>query len=234
MRKVLIAHQSTIPHYRIPFYNTLERLRPNSWRFDVVFDPSELESKRVFQEHIDDRNFKFPVVEVRTLSLNISSKTVSYQTFWHKAAQYDLVIVEYAINNLVYPLCQLHQFSRVRFAYWGHDRDRTVEMFSAFKLFCEKLKISSARKADGFFAYTPGVQISLEKQRVPPQKIFVINNTIDIQEQRCVFNHFHSRREAIKQGLEVQVESPRANELIFYWRLFQSFKKKTRVSTCCW
>ena len=28
VKKVLIAHQSTIPHYRVPFYEAVERLRP--------------------------------------------------------------------------------------------------------------------------------------------------------------------------------------------------------------
>ena len=50
MHKVLIAHQSTIPHYRVPFYNSLENQKPDNWQFDVVFDISELEKPRFFKE----------------------------------------------------------------------------------------------------------------------------------------------------------------------------------------
>ena len=42
MKQVLIAHQSTIPHYRVPFYNSLNTLKPDEWRFEVVFDPDEV------------------------------------------------------------------------------------------------------------------------------------------------------------------------------------------------
>ncbi len=101
MKKVLIAHQSTIPHYRVPFYNALERLRPSTWEFAVVFDSTETITKRFFKEQINLRQFKFPTLPVRTFSINIASKNICYQNFWYKAANYDLLIVENAVENLV-------------------------------------------------------------------------------------------------------------------------------------
>ena len=44
MKKVMIAHQSTIPHYRVPFYNMLNKMRPIDWQFEVVFDPNDIDS----------------------------------------------------------------------------------------------------------------------------------------------------------------------------------------------
>ena len=204
VKKILIAHQSTIPHYRVPFYNSLERLRPDSWHFDVVFDPSELKSRRFFQERLDDEKFKFPVLEVSTLSLKILGKTVSYQTFWQKAATYDLIVVENAVNNLAYPLCQLHQLRGVKLAYWGHGRHRGVKKPSPPKYLSEKLKIYLTRRADGFFAYTTGEKLELERRGLSPQKIFVLNNTIDINEQRQALDKWRSRRESTRQELGIQ------------------------------
>src|SRR5688572_15115042 len=124
MKKILIAHQSTIPHYRVPFYNALERLRPDTWRFDVVFDPKELSSPRFFNNPLDIKQFQFPILTTNTLTVRICRIMMSYQTFWRKAAEYDLIIVGRALNNLAYPLCQLHQMRGRKVAYWGHDRDR--------------------------------------------------------------------------------------------------------------
>ena len=204
MKNVLIAHQSTIPHYRVPFYNALERLRPDSWRFDVVFDPADLTSPRFFQEPLDVEQFQFPMLETGTITLKAWGKRVSYQTFWRKAARYDLVVVENAVNNLTYPLCHLHQLGGTKIAYWGHGRDRSVEKLSPHKFLSEKLKIFLARRADGFFAYTTGVKSYLEQQGLSARKIFVVNNTIDIDEQRCAFRKWRSRRMAVRQELGLQ------------------------------
>jgi L-malate glycosyltransferase len=204
MKTVLIAHQSAVPHYRIPFYNTLERLRPSSWRFDVVFDPSESESRKFFQEQLVDRDFRFPVLEVKTLSLRIPSKTISYQTFWRKASRYDLVIVENAVNNLTYPLCHLHQLRGTRIAYWGHGKDRSITKLSVPKAISETLKIFLARRADGFFAYTAGVELYLARQGLSPERIFVVNNTTDINEQRRAFGEGRPNRMAVRQELGLE------------------------------
>ena len=114
MKKVLIAHQSTIPHYRIPFYNALEKVRPDTWSFKVVFDPSELENKRFFKEQLDIKKIKFPILAVNTIAAKIAGKNINYQTFWKKAAEYDLIITEQALNNISYPLCHLHQLAIIK------------------------------------------------------------------------------------------------------------------------
>lgn len=201
MRRVLIAHQSTIPHYRIPFYNALEGLRPSTWRFDVVFDPYELEAKRFFQEKIDPQAFQFPILPVRTISTRIGRKRISYQTFWLRAAQYDLVIVENAVNNLAYPLCHLHRIGGTRIAYWGHGKDRSITAASWPKRLIERSKLLQVRNSDGFFAYTAGVKAYLVDRGVPANKIHVVQNTIDIEEQRRAFEEWQPKREAIRRRL---------------------------------
>ena len=204
MKRVLIACQSTIPHYRVPFYNTLERIRPDAWRFDVVFDPSEAQSRRFFKEPVDLASFAFPILETRTLSMRALSKRVSYQTFWLKAAQYDLVIVGSALSNLTYPLCQLWQVTKTRFAHWGHGQDRSADRLSLPKSVMERFRILLARRTDGFFAYTPGVKSYLVDQGLSPRTIFVLNNTIDIEEQRLAYERWRPKREAIRKDLGVQ------------------------------
>lgn len=202
--RVLIAHQSTIPHYRVQFYNTLERLRPQDWCFEVVFDSSELTASRFFKEPIELDLFQFPILDVKTLSVQLAGKTISYQTFWRRAAGYELVIVENAVNNLAYPLCQIHQLFGNKYAYWGHGWDHAIEQKSMLKKSTEKLKMILANRADGFFAYTSGVKDYLVKEGLSPQRIFVVNNTIDINEQRRLFDHWRAKRSLIRQQFNLK------------------------------
>lgn len=204
MNRILFAHQSTIPHYRIQFYNTLERLRPAHWCFAVVFDETELQTPRFFKEPVQARSFQFPTIDVKTISAKIAGKTVSYQTFWRKAADYDLIIVENAVNNLAYPLCQVHQFFGTKYAYWGHGRDHSLDQISLPKKSTEKLKLLLAKKADGFFAYTPGVKDYLVQKGLSSQRVFVVNNTIDINEQRRIFEYWLPQRPSIRQQFNLQ------------------------------
>ncbi len=203
MKKVLIAHQSTIPHYRVPFYNALERLRPQGWHFNVVFDPSELTAHRFFKEDLDVDDFQFPILETRTWMIKVSDKRFCYQSFWSKAAKYDLIIVEDAINNLTYPFCILHQLGGAKVAYWGHGKDREIENIKGYKFFTERLKIFLDRQSDGFFAYTEGVKKYLEEQHVSANKIFTLNNTIDIEQQHDVFEKWYPQRTIIRQEMGV-------------------------------
>ena len=204
MKKVLIAHQSTIPHYRIPFYNTLERLKPDTWSFEVVLDPSELENGRFFKEQLDRNQFKFSILAVNTIAVKIAGKNFGYQTFWRKAAKYDLVIVEQALNNLAYPLCQLYQLRGSKFAYWGHGKHRSVKNPSLLKRISEKLKILLTRRADGFFAYTSGVKSYVIEKGVPPDKVFVLNNTVDIRLQRNAFEQWRGQKDTIRRSLGLE------------------------------
>ena len=205
-QRVLIAHQSTIPHYRIPFYQTLERLRPENWCFDVVFDLGELKNPQFFSEPIDIEDFNFPLLTVDTHTFQFGGKKINYQTFWRDASSYDLLIVGNSINNLTYPFSQIYQLFGKKHAIWGHGWDHAADQgqLSLQKKLSKNLKLQLARRADGFFAYTPRVKQYLEDGGLPASRIFVLNNTIDITEQRRLFEQWQSQRASIRQqfGLE--------------------------------
>lgn len=201
MKQVLIAQQSTIAHYRIPFFNALEQVKPLSWRFDVVFDANESKRTRFFKENLDLDVFKFHTLNTNTLILPVGKKAISYQTFWQKAGKYDLIIVENAVNNLTYPLCHLHKFHHKKIAYWGHGKDRSIVKMSPQKYLAEKFKLFLVKNADGFFAYTPGVKQYLEQQGLSSQKIFVVNNSIDILIQRQAYQQWYPQRLKIRNEL---------------------------------
>jgi glycosyltransferase involved in cell wall biosynthesis len=204
MKKILIARDSTIPHYRVPFYNALEKLRPKTWEFRVVFDSSDVKNKKFFNEELDINEFFFPILESKTYSLNISSKRITYQSFLRSLSNVDLIIVENAVYNITYPIAHLTKHRGVRFAYWGIGRDMNVIKPSLPKWIIEKFKLLLVRKADGFFAYTTGVKSFLVDQGVCPDKIFVLNNTIDILHQRSFYNQYQAEKDRIKFQLGLQ------------------------------
>jgi glycosyltransferase involved in cell wall biosynthesis len=202
-KQVLIARDSTIPHYRIPLYNALENLRTDTWEFKVVFDPSEIKYKRFFKEPINVSDFQFPLLDTKTFSLKIFSKRIAFQSFIPASLKVDLVIVEHAVYNISYPISQLIQLNGVRFAYWGIGRDMNIKNPSLIKRLSEKLKIHMAKNADGFFAYSSGVKSFLSEHGISPDKIFVLNNTIDILQQRSCFEKYRSEKHRIKERLGV-------------------------------
>lgn len=203
MKKVLIAHQSTIPHYRVPFYNALEQYKSDDWCFDVVFDPSELDNKIFFREELNPNSFKFSILPVNTIPLKIAGTKICYQTFWKKAAEYDLVVIEQALNNLTYPLCHLHQLKGIKLMYWGHGKHQKIQKPSLFRSLSEQAKLFLTNQANGFFAYTPGVKSFLIEKGFPANQIFVLNNTVDINIQRQAFEKLKTQRTEIRRSLNL-------------------------------
>ena len=204
MKKVLIAHQSTIPHYRVPFYNALEKARSSDWCFSVVFDSNEFVEPIYFQEPIFPKDIDFPLLDVGTLTVKIGSVRLSYQSFLHQLSQYDLIIVENAVNNLAYPFAQFAQFFGKKFAYWGHGRDLSLAKESGvIKHIAEQVKIWLVHQADGFFAYSPSVKAYLIEKGLPAEKLFVVNNSIDIVKQRLYFEKYKDQRDEIRHSFRV-------------------------------
>lgn len=203
MKKVLIAHQSTIPHYRVCFYNALQKCKPDDWQFDVVFDPSELKDKKFFQEELDPNSFNFPILKVSTFSTKLAKININYQTFWRKAAEYDLIVIEQALNNLTYPLCHFYKLKGTKLIYWGHGKHRKLQNHSLFRSLLEQMKIKLTRQADAFFAYTPLVKHFMVEKGFSSDRVFVLNNTIDINKQRQAFEKLKRERNKIRKSLGI-------------------------------
>ncbi|GAH16563.1 unnamed protein product, partial [marine sediment metagenome] len=157
---------------------------PIDWQFEVVFDPNELITPTYFKEKIEPSEFDFPIYEVRTFQFSFLGSPISYQTFINNAGNFDLIVLENAVNNITYPLCYIHKLFGKKVAYWGHGKDRHDFGSSIVKKIIEKVKIFLVQEADAFFAYSQGVSNYLTSHGIPKEKIFVLNNTIDINFQR--------------------------------------------------
>jgi len=62
----------------------------------------------------------------------------------------------------------------------------------------ENILLTLSKRSNGIFAYTDSVKNYLSEQGISEQKIFVLNNTIDIDENRKVYTELKSQREKIR------------------------------------
>ncbi len=194
---VLIAHQSTISPYRTPFYEELERQRPDWWDFTVAYDPKV--SRWLHFGEIGVDSGRVPIRATRTIVLfTWRKKRIVLQSFILSLWNYHCIVVEDALNNLSYPLAFLYRFFGKKVFLWGHCRDLAVATPSGLKRWLEGSKRWLARRANGYMAYTGGVKDYLIDQGLSPNKMFVLNNTIDILRQREVFKKFAPQRDQLR------------------------------------
>lgn len=192
-RRILIAHQSTIPHYRVGFYQAVQRRRPDSWTFEVVYDQAESERRQYLA--LDPKQLDFATLPTHGLEIGLGSSRLLLQTFPLKARRYDLVLVGDEMKNLSYPLAHSWQLVGKRVARWGHGRDAAALQTRGLKRLSEGLKLQLSRRASGFFAYTDGIRDWLVEQGLKPEQVFSLNNTIDIHAQRRLFEKEEPARE---------------------------------------
>lgn len=194
LKKVLII-QPGIRHYRVPFYNTLERARPDWWNFSVTFDASKSAQKRHLFDAINENSLRFHTHKVRQLVL---LGRIEYQTAWMVGINADLIIATHATKNIVYLTSMLHKLHGTKFAWWGHGRDHSIVNAKGIKAITEWIKSKSAKCADGYFAYTHGVRNEMIATGLDPDRVFALQNTIDIDEQRRTFEEVKQHRYEIR------------------------------------
>ncbi len=202
VKRILIAHQSTIPHYRVRFYQEVERLRPDWWDFTVIYDANA--TKKKFFLALDHETFGFNIKRARTYEFKIRNINFEFQSFPFTAWKYDLIVAGNSVHNISYPLTYLWRFMGKPVAYWGQGRDTSVERPTGFKRLGEKAKVWLTCRSDGFFAYTKGVHDFMAREGLSEQKIFTLYNTIDIEKLRLIFEeHIRNRDDYRKsEGLE--------------------------------
>lgn len=204
LKKILIGHMSTIPHYRVPFYQALERLRPREWKFSVIYDLNKDTREKLFKEKVDENSFSFGIEPVETHILWWRGKKYLYQTYLRVVRDYDLIVIQYAIHNLSYLFTFMYRYFGKQVVFWGHSRDLSIVKYGLKKRAIEGIKLWMAKRADGFFAYTPKEKESLVKKGLMAEKIFVLDNTIDIKAERKAFRTFKDKREGLRKRYGLQ------------------------------
>ncbi len=195
--KVLIAHQSTIPHYRIDFFESLHEVLPKNVDFEVVEERKQSKRDLFFKEEKDLESVKFKIHYTNTYFLSKKSK-YCFQTFIFQAWKYDLLIVENAVNNLSYILIMLFRLFGKKVSFWGHGRDLNhPDDTSRTRQILESFKFWLVRRASSYFAYTESVKKYLIQRQIPSQRVFNLSNTLDIVSIRNEFERVNDSLENV-------------------------------------
>jgi L-malate glycosyltransferase len=144
MRRVLII-ETQLQHYRRRFFQELAR----------ALEPSQIQLQIAYSGE----------GELAGLGIEIASRSLFggrlvIQNAWAAARDADLVIVDQS-NRLAFNALLL-AVGRPRMAYWGHGYNHQAARFGI----SEWLKRKLLRRADWWFAYTPGVSRYLAEHGV--------------------------------------------------------------------
>jgi glycosyltransferase involved in cell wall biosynthesis len=198
MINILIAHQSSLPHYRIDFFNALFK-KNSDWKFKVVYDRAK--NNYFFKEKIDKERIQFETFNTKTY---IFRKFFSFQNFIWYLKKYDGIVIEDAFNNISYPISFLiAKVLKKKIIIWGHGRDLNISQKNKFLKKKEIIKKYFIKNASAYLAYTTGVKEYLQNEGIVEQKIFVLNNTIDIIKNHTIYLNNKTKRLLYKAELKM-------------------------------
>ncbi len=165
-----------LPHYRGPFFEKLRRrLAENNIELVLIYGDGR-ESDRAKGDLIDLPWGKF----VANKSVRLFNRELIWQPVLKEALQADLVIVEQANSLLVNHYIQfLHAIGKIKIAFWGHGKNYLATNSDQLS---ESLKRFLCTKVWWWFAYTEGTKATVQGLGFPPQRITVVQNSIDTSE----------------------------------------------------
>lgn len=174
MDRVVII-QEYVPRYRVPFFKLLSlRAAQLSINVEIVSgQPNRGQALRL------DSCSSFEFRNARSIEFKLFGRRIVFRNIQRLVSDADLVILEQARRNLdAYWLLRPGRGKQPKIALWGHGKDFSKR---TNKLDIFLLKWLTLR-ADWFFAYTHGSQKSLVSTGFNPDKITVVQNSIDVAE----------------------------------------------------
>jgi glycosyltransferase involved in cell wall biosynthesis len=201
---VAIVHQGFIPHYRVRFFELLDGV--SDVEYVVVHGPPPSGTGHVAAAG----PFSFPNIRVRHREFPLGGRTAIYQSLRPLVRRgFDGIVLGthllFVSNHLAFAYAKAR---RRPVLYWGHGHERAEP----------RLKCRLARFADGYLAYTSGGATWLRAHGVRADRITVVRNTIDVEDQIAL----HARLETIDEltlrrdlGLE-----PDSTVLVYLGRIY--------------
>lgn len=179
--KKLLILQPYVPEYRVAFFRDLRSaLRDEG--FELVLAAGRAQGH--LAQRGDDRTESTADVLLNSRSVGVGGKTLrvrDVRSVLHQV-QPDLVIAEQANKNTdVYSLL-MHQLMKgtPRLGLWGQGRAFSTPQGRMNSL----LKQWITRRSDWFFAYTQEGADYIVRHGFPPNRVTVLNNTVDTEQLR--------------------------------------------------
>jgi len=186
-QKAAIVFQGFVPGYRVRFYELLNSIGKNSY---VIFHGSP-PSNAGFGEY--EGVFAFPNVRVRNYEFSFCGRTIIYQPIIRTilSGSYSAVVIGHEIrfvsNVVLLGLCKIIGKPVI---WWGHGFEKAKDDgFMERPLFplVARVKRWLGRFGDMYIVYTEGGAEKLIQSGVPKDKIKIVRNTIDMEEQRALY-----------------------------------------------
>jgi glycosyltransferase involved in cell wall biosynthesis len=170
--KTVTIYQPRIPGYRTSFFDALMGLGNVAGINYRIIAPAEILDIRN-----DEDSGNQSIERIKTLKFKFLNSEIHFFNPKEIIYKSDLVISEHALHDFFAILRLLH-IRRFPLALWGHGRTYTAQT-SKIKEFLKKLMIT---RAVWYFAYTSGVRDYVAKNTDSPERITVLNNSIDASE----------------------------------------------------
>lgn len=172
--KRVVIVQRILPHYRVPFFDSLDRaLGRFGTELRVIFGRERLGTVPISVEG------EWPwAIPIRNRYLTVGRFEIVWQPCIGLIKDQDFVIVEQATRLLInYWLTLRRRIWAQRVAYWGHGG----RVFSPGKAAAPKgIRRMLAMRADWWFAYTSLSAEAIRLAGFPESRISVVDNAIDI------------------------------------------------------
>lgn len=193
----------------------MEELKPKEWEFSVVFDNNKSTHDKFFKEPVAAEDFNFKIEKTSTYNRQFFNRSITYQSFILRAWEYDLIIIGNTINNLSYLIGFLYAIFGKSIAAWWHRHNFSKENLHGMRNLRENFLLWASKRSKGVFVYTAGVKEYLHEQGFDNEKVFVLSNTIDINEKRRSFNNLQSLRDELRESFNLSGKK----SLLFVGRL---------------
>ena len=209
--RVAILHQGFIPQYRVRFYELLNQASGTQY---VVFHGAPASNSGWIAAK---GPFDFPNRWTENRELHLGGWLALYQPVIREilSGDYDVVVlgheVKFLSNILLALLCKARG---IPVLYWGlgyhikGDFNFTSESKGWVDWLATRVKNGLTQLADGYLAYTNGGAERLAAIGFPPQRTFVLQNTIDMSAQRRIYDSLKDAdSQALRQAFGLQPDS---------------------------
>jgi glycosyltransferase involved in cell wall biosynthesis len=177
--RIAVMHDGFVPVYRQRFFERLNEVSDHEY---VIFHGQPIRGSG----HRENRGpFAFPNVHSKNLQIGLGRRVLVYEPVVRHVISggYDAIVVGHQFKFVAAMLLfAWFQLAGKPALLWGHGYHRRRDTLAA-----RWLSHRVARIADGYLAYTRSGAEHLERCGLAPERIAVLRNTIDMDEQEAAF-----------------------------------------------
>jgi len=172
-------------NFRLPLYSFLKKkLESDGIEFELIIGQlNKYENVNIKDALVE--NPYGPIIKNKYFYLG--RKFISFQNVLSQVKNSNLVIVQQSNSELLnyFLLLKRNIFKNIKLGFWGHGINFQAKNKNSF---AQKLKLYLSQYVDHWFAYNKLTYEILIKNGFPKEKISILNNTIDINSEKRIFD----------------------------------------------